>query len=89
MAFNDDKRRHPRLVHRAKVRVNFADGEDSQLLMHDLSESGMFISCKNEVLPEIGTTVEVQTLEFEDAPIIKAKVTRVDAGNGFAVQFIS
>lgn len=84
-----DKRRHPRLNHRAKIRVVlptlseifFAD-------MRDFSESGLFLMCSADLIPELGASVEVQTTEIEDAPILTSQVVRREAGVGFGVEFI-
>lgn len=84
-----DKRRHPRLKHRAKIRVVlpslsevfFAD-------MRDFSESGLFLMCSADRMPEIGSIVEVQTTEIEDAPIRSTQVVRIEMGVGFGVEFI-
>ncbi|QPK64981.1 PilZ domain-containing protein [Methylomonas sp. LL1] len=84
-----DQRRHPRLKHRAKIRVVlpipsglfFAD-------MRDFSESGLFLIYKNDDMPKVGDVLEVQTTEFEDAPIRSTKVVRIEPGVGFGVEFI-
>jgi hypothetical protein len=84
-----DKRRHPRLKHRAKIRVMlpapsglfFAD-------MRDFSESGLFLMCPSELIPEVGAIVEVQTTEIEDAPVRTTQVVRIELGVGFGVEFI-
>ena len=83
-----NKRRHPRLKHRAKIRVIlptlseifFAD-------MRDFSESGLFLMCSTDLIPEIGSVVEVQTTEIEDAPIRTTRVVRIETGVGFGVEF--
>lgn len=83
-----DKRRYPRLTHRAKIRVVlptlsaefFAD-------MRDFSETGLFLMCSAELIPEIGAIVEVQTTEIEDAPIRRTRVIRIEVGVGFGVEF--
>jgi hypothetical protein len=36
----------------------------------------------------LGALVEVQTTEIEDAPVRTTKVVRIEAGVGFAVEFI-
>ncbi|MGR9116413.1 MAG: PilZ domain-containing protein [Gammaproteobacteria bacterium] len=88
MASVNDKRRHPRLVHHAQVRVVFPDGHSEQLKMHDFSEAGMFIQVQKPNLPAIDDLIQVQTLEIQDAPVLNARVARVVSGQGFAVKFI-
>ena len=84
-----DKRRHPRLKHRAKIRV--ISPQQSELFvatMRDFSDSGLFLFCKDELIPQLGSILEVQTTEFEDAPIKATKVVRIEPGAGFGVEFI-
>lgn len=57
--------------------------------MRDFSESGLFLQAGDQVSVDIGSIVEVQTTEFDDAPIQKARVVRLEAGKGFAVEFLS
>ncbi len=81
-------RRHSRLKHRAKIKVT-GPSPSQQLLvdMRDFSESGLFLlSAGTEVLG-IGDVVEVQTTEFEDAPVQTCTVVRIEPGVGFGVQF--
>jgi len=87
--YEQDKRRYPRLKHRAKIKVIqpgpppffFAD-------MRDFSETGLFLLCTAELIPEMDAIIEVQTTEFEDAPIRQTKVIRTEPGVGFGVTFI-
>ena len=85
----NEKRHHPRLVHLAPVRVVYTTGgPPRELQMHNFSDTGMFILCRKSPLPAVGERMQVKTLEFEDAPLLDVKVTRVEAGKGFAVEFI-
>lgn len=84
-----NQRRHPRLKHRAKIRLIVPVLSQVHVVdMRDFSESGLFLLCKLETPPPIGAIVEVQTLEFEDAPLQTARVVRVEQAVGFAVEFI-
>lgn len=56
--------------------------------MQDFSESGLFLKAGEAVSVEIGAIVEVQTTEFDDAPVQKARVVRLEPGKGFAVEFL-
>jgi hypothetical protein len=56
--------------------------------MRDFSESGLFLMCSADRTPEIGSIVEVQITEIEDAPILASQVVRREAGVGFGVEFI-
>ncbi|MCK9609151.1 MAG: PilZ domain-containing protein [Methylomonas sp.] len=84
-----DHRRYPRLKHRAKIRVIPPHPSGFFLAnMRDFSDGGLFLLCADELIPELNTVVEVQTTEFEDAPIRQTKVVRIDPGVGFGVVFI-
>ncbi len=56
--------------------------------MRDFSESGLFLMCAADETIGIGAILEVQTTEFEEAPVQTVKVVRVEPGVGFAVEFI-
>lgn len=89
MAISNDKRMHPRLIHRAPVRVlHSSTGRTCQLQMQDFSTGGLFINCHEAPLPEVGDELQIQTLELEDAPVLNVKVVRVIPGKGFAVEFV-
>ncbi|WP_232322166.1 PilZ domain-containing protein [Methylomonas lenta] len=83
-----DKRRCPRLKHRAKIRV-FSPTHSEEFFadMRDFSETGVFLMCPADLIPELGASVEVQTTEIEDAPIRSTQVVRIEAGVGFGVEF--
>lgn len=86
---DSEQRRHPRLKHRAKIKV--VKPEESVLFyanMRDFSESGLFLQCPPENMPQLDDVVEVQTTEFEDAPIRATKVVRIEPGVGFGVIFL-
>ena len=83
-----NKRRHVRLKHSAKIRVLTPVGEEAIVNMSDFSEGGLCLECGDENIVKIDDIVEVNTLEFEGAPVQKAKVVRIDAGKGFSVEFI-
>lgn len=68
--------------------VTYSNGQSEQLQMNDFSETGMFIKCLKQDLPDIGELMQVQTLEIDEAPLLNVRVTRVVAGQGFAVEFV-
>lgn len=84
----DNKRRHPRIKHRAKIRMTMPASAAAVVLdMRDFSETGVFLLCSNDFMPPIGALVEVQTTEFDDAPVQTAVVVRVEPGVGFGLEF--
>lgn len=89
MASTNDKRTYPRLHHTAPVLVTYLNsGQTLQLQMQDFSTGGVFVNCSNASLPSLGDEMLIQTLEFEEAPVLNVKVVRVIPDKGFAVQFL-
>lgn len=83
-----NNRRAQRLRHLAKVRVFASPNIEKILDMRDLSESGLFLLCADTNNFHIGDDVQVQTLEFDDAPIVPSKVRRIEQYVGFAIEFM-
>jgi len=81
-----NNRRHDRVKHKAKIRVLTHPEQVYILDMRDFSDSGLYVLCDDTSIVELGNSVEVQTLELEDAPILPSKVVRIDK-LGFAVEF--
>ena len=88
MAGSIKDRQYPRIEHHAKVRVIISPGNERVLEMSDFSEGGLFVACPTRGFLILGDEVEVQTLEMEDAPVIKSKVVRFVEKKGFALEFI-
>jgi len=82
-----NKRRHERVKHRAKLKVMTHPEQVYILDMQDFSESGLYILTDDTSIVGDGNTVEVQTLDIEDAPVLPSKVVRIDK-KGFAVEFL-
>jgi len=85
---SDNKRRHDRIKHFAKIRVLPPPGKAVIVNMRDFSESGLFLVYKDAPFVSVGDIVEVNTMEFEGAPVQKCKVIRVEPEQGFAVEFL-
>ena len=82
-----ENRRHERIKHSANLKVMTQPEQEYTLEMHDFSESGLYIVTDEPSIVELGSLLEVKTLEIEDAPILPSKVVRIDKG-GFAIEFI-
>jgi hypothetical protein len=82
-----NQRRHERIPHQANIQLR-ADGEVYAFEMRDFSESGLYLFCSDTSIVSQQRQVKVQTLEFEDAPILDATIVRLDKNIGFAVEFI-
>lgn len=86
---NTEHRRHPRLEHSAQIKVTIPNiAEYFFAEMRDFSEGGLFLLWSEDLGLEIDSVLEVQTTEFDEAPIQKAKVIRIESGVGIALQFI-
>lgn len=86
MQNNDNKRRHLRLVHRAKVRLSNTD-EFIIGYTKDISDSGVFVYGVFQKSPMIGDKMEVQLLDIDDAIARPVIVRRIDPA-GIAVEFV-
>lgn len=82
-----ENRRHERIKHVAHLRVLTDPEHIHKLEMRDFSESGLYIVTDDSSIISVGSIIEVQTLEIEDAPVLPSKVVRIDKG-GFAVEFM-
>ena len=81
-----NQRRHERVKHQANIQLH-ADATVYTFEMRDFSESGLYLFCPNTSIVALDDFVKIQTLEFGDAPILDAKIVRLDE-TGFAVEFI-
>ena len=83
-------RRHVRLRHQAKIKLLMPVSSETHLVeMKDFSESGLFLSGPSLLDLQVGSIVEVQTTEFEDAPVQTARVIRIEEGVGVGVEFVT
>jgi hypothetical protein len=83
-----NNRKHQRLKHSATIRVCSGSDITNTFDMRDFSESGMFLLCDDTQFLHLEDEVTVQTMELEDAPILKASVVRIEENIGFAVTFL-
>lgn len=84
----DNNRRYQRIKHGADIRVCSDVDTVYTFEMRDFSESGIFLLCDDTSFVEVDDTVTVQTLEFDGAPVINARIARIEPNQGFAVEFI-
>lgn len=83
-----NNRRHQRLKHRAKISFFAEPNVEQTLDMRDFSDSGLYLFCSDTSHINLDDSVEVQTLEIDDAPILPSKVKRIEENVGFAVEFV-
>jgi hypothetical protein len=87
METTENKRRHLRLTHRARVQLSHST-ESIIGYTKDISESGLFVFGSFKNAPVIGDMLEVLVLEIEDAIPKPVIVRRIDPGKGIAVEFV-
>ena len=82
-----DKRQHERIALRAHLKLVHPVIGEHEVEMRDMSNGGVFLLATNKHEFPIGTVVQVQALNIEDAPVISAMVVRHDT-NGIGLKFI-
>lgn len=69
-----------------KVEVTYDDGRSATFCTKNMSNTGLFLEKGDNELPEVGTIIHVKVsaeLGMQDAPLVKAEVTRkIDEGIG-------
>lgn len=87
MQNTDNKRRHTRLVHHAKIQLS-SKSETITISTNDISESGLFVQGSFRNTPAIGDILEVLVLDIENGIPRPAIVRRIEPGKGIGVEFI-
>lgn len=83
-----DRRQHDRLYQHAAIRlITKARGS---IIAHtvNLSDGGLLIKCSMEPFPKIGEIMEVQSMDFPDAPIKKVVIRRIVETEQLGLQYI-
>ncbi len=85
----DNQRRHPRIKLQIEVELNLPGEESLTLTSGNLSDSGIYLQADGDSLPLVGNEVYLrlkQALGDGEAPLVKARVVRVDRG-GLGLKF--
>jgi hypothetical protein len=82
-----EKRKHIRTEFSGNVKLIHASFGELTVEMRDLSDGGIFLYVQNDVTLPVGTTVRVQSLDIEDAPVLAAEIVRREA-RGIALMFL-
>ena len=82
-----EQRAAERTTFRAQIRVEHPKRGEFQVVTRDMSHTGLFLLWKKPFEVNEGDEISVQTLDIDDAPVIFAKVVRVEA-EGFAVMYL-
>jgi hypothetical protein len=87
----ENRRRHHRLTHSAKIKVITKDKRMYLMDMQNQSESGAYLS-SDRTIAKMEDIVEIQTTELLDAPIVSSRVVRVDSNDenkGYALEYLA
>lgn len=82
-----EKRKHIRTEFSGNVKLIHESFGELTVEMRDLSDGGIFLYVQNDVTLPVGTTVRVQSLDIEDAPVLAAEIVRREA-RGIALMFL-
>jgi len=84
-----EKREHIRTEFSGRVKLFHESFGEQEVKLHDLSNGGLFVLVGEELELglEGGSTLKVQSLDIEDAPIIEAEIVRLDP-HGIALKFL-
>lgn len=82
-----DKRSSVRTAFRAQIRMEHPLVGEYHVVTRDMSHTGLYLLWDEPFELSVGDEISVQTLDIDDAPIIFAKVVRIEAA-GFAVTYI-
>lgn len=76
-----------RTTFRAQIKMTHPEVGVYEVVTRDMSHSGLFLIWKEPFDIKIDDIISVQTLDIEDAPIIRARVVRIESG-GIAVTYV-
>jgi len=88
---SDNQRVHERYPLSIDIRLHLPDGSELILESMDISDGGVFLRVRDEIIPGVGSEVKVQIADSapdaEPRPIIHARIVR-RAELGIALQYI-
>ncbi len=84
-----EKRQDIRTEFSGRVKLIHESFGEKEAKLHDLSNGGLFVLVGEELDLglEGGSTLKVQSLDIEDAPIIEAEIVRLEP-HGIALKFL-
>jgi hypothetical protein len=71
-----EKRKHIRTAFSANVRLMHASVGTLDVKMRDMSDGGVFLFTGDRVDLPVGSLVQIQALDVEDAPVLSAQIVR-------------
>ncbi len=82
-----EKRQHLRTAFGAEVTLTHPALGERRVAMRDMSDGGIFILIGDQSGLEMGDVVQVQAVDLEDAPLLSARVVRIES-SGVGLMFI-
>ena len=82
-----DQRQHRRTPMSAPVKLTVGDSGSLDVTLRDLSEGGVFLKIGDAPPPPLGSLVTVQVQGLPDAPLVQARVVRVE-DEGIGLMFL-
>ena len=82
-----EKRKHIRTEFSGNVKLIHDSFGELTVEMRDLSDGGIFLYVQEDVTLPVGATVQVQSLDIDEAPILSAEIVRREA-RGIALMFL-
>ena len=81
-----EKRKHVRTEFSGRVKVMHAQMGSVEVVLRDISNGGAFLYTTDQFGLQVGEVVRVQALDLEDAPVLNARIVRVET-RGIALMF--
>ena len=70
----------------AGVKITHFSLGELLLKTRDMSHSGAYLNCTENININIGDRITIQSTDIDDAPVISAEIIRIEPG-GFAVHY--
>lgn len=81
-----EKRKHVRTEFSGRVKVMHSQLGSVEVELRDISNGGAFLYTGDQFGLPVGETVRVQAQDLEDAPVLSARIVRVES-RGIALMF--
>ena len=81
-----EKRKHVRTEFSGRVKVMHPQLRPVELELRDISNGGAFLFTADQLGLPVGEIVRVQAQDLEDAPVLNARIVRVES-RGIALMF--
>ncbi|MEN8801730.1 MAG: PilZ domain-containing protein [Thiogranum sp.] len=81
-----EKRKHVRTELSGPVKVMHSQLGSVEVQLRDISNGGVFLFTGDQLGLPVGEVVRIQALDLEDAPVLNARIVRVET-KGIALMF--